>query len=60
MKRISTKFDKSDRDHRAKAWEWLKGVLVLTQLGDTFEDWEIAETEEDALSDKINYTFTRE
>ena len=59
MYQISGTFALDDPLHRQKAWEWLKSVLVLCWLDDTYDDWEITETEENSTVNKIYYKFER-
>ncbi len=59
MYQISGTFALDDPQHRQIAWEWLKGVLMLCWLDDTYDQWEIAEVEENETINKVYYKFTR-
>ena len=59
MYQISGTFALDDPQHRQKAWEWLKSVLTLCLLEDTFEQLEISDSQENESINKVSYKFTR-
>lgn len=58
MKKISCGLT-APNNTKEDAFKWLKGVLVLCQLDDTFDEWEITENKHDDISDKTTYVFER-